>query len=153
MDEKKKNDWQWPVGIIVAYLIFIGATLTFVFTSFGVKWDLVTDDYYAKTLVHQKKIESESNALSLAQPLSWRFEQGDILISYPEELLESGIVGTITMYRPSDVNLDFALPISVDADGTQRIGSSAMRKGFWRMDVAWTSGDKEYFSRSEVFLQ
>jgi nitrogen fixation protein FixH len=153
MEAKKKDDWQWPLGIIIAYLIFVGATLAFVFSTFGVKVDLVTDDYYQKTLVFQEKIDSESNAMSLAHPLAWTMSDGDIVITYPEELLEAGLSGTITMYRPSDVNLDFAVPIEVSLEGTQRVPAAAMQRGLWRMEVAWTSGDKDFFTRSEIFLR
>jgi hypothetical protein len=153
MEVNKKNDWQWPLGIIVAYIIFVGGTLTFVFISFTTKVDLVTDDYYQKTLVYQSKIDSESNAMSLAHPLAWRFVDGDIVITYPEELLESGLAGKITMYRPSDVNLDFVVPVAVELDGTQRISAGAMQKGLWRMEVEWTSGEKNFYTRSEVFLR
>ena len=50
---KKRRLASGLLAIIVAYLLFMGATLGFVFFTFGVEWDLVTDNYYQKTLTHQ----------------------------------------------------------------------------------------------------
>lgn len=151
--EKKKDNWQWPLGIIVAYLIFIGGTLGFVFSSFGVKIDLVTQNYYEKTLTYQEQIEKESNALSLREPLRWQLNGRDLHIAYPAELLEEGISGTLTLYRPSDANLDFSLPISVSEEGTQVIATSGMRTGHWKLEVDWASNGTKYFTRGDIYLQ
>lgn len=152
MDFFKKDDWQWPVGIFVAYLIFMGGTLAFVFSTFGVNLDLVTDNYYAKTLVYQNQIDSESNAMSLANPLSWEISGDELVIQYPGVLIPAGLHGEVAMYRPSDASLDYSIPIKYTDEGVQRISTSQMRQGAWKMEVSWRSGEKDYYTQSSFYI-
>jgi nitrogen fixation protein FixH len=148
-----KEGWQWPVGIIVAYLIFMGGTLGFVFNTFTVKNDLVTDNYYEKTLVFHEQIQAESNALSLQNPLRWEMASASITLFYPAELLDAGIQGQIVMYRPSDASLDFSVPVRFDSEGTQVLQLDHLQRGVWKMEVSWMSGDMAYYTAGNLFLQ
>jgi hypothetical protein len=150
--ETPKKEWKWPMGILAAYLVFVTATLGFVAFTFTVHFDLVTPDYYEKTMVYQQQIDSESNAMSLEHPLEWILDDGDILLVYPPELLNSGLQGAIVMYRPSDASLDLTIPVEVDTSGVQRISGADLRRGLWEMQVRWTSDGISYFSKADVFL-
>ncbi|KPP99146.1 MAG: cbb3-type cytochrome c oxidase assembly protein CcoH [Bacteroidetes bacterium HLUCCA01] len=153
MNLTKKEGWQWPVGIIVAYLLFMGATLGFVFFTFGVEWDLVTDNYYQKTLTHQDQMQAESNALSLQEPLRWELREGRLTLFYPTELSGGGIAGEITMYRPSDASLDFSLPVQAGSDGVQQVSVADMKPGNWTMEINWNSQGIPYYTRASLYIQ
>lgn len=148
-----KEGWQWPAGIILGYLIFVSGTLYFVFMSFNTDWDLVTENYYEKTLVYQQKLDAENNALSLQNPLRWELTSGAVTLFYPVELLDAGMTGEITMYRPSDARLDFTLPVQFDERGVQIIALEQLRRGAWTMEVSWTSGDVAYYTAGNLYLQ
>ncbi|MCC5926488.1 MAG: FixH family protein [Bacteroidetes bacterium] len=148
-----KEGWQWPLGIIIAYLIFMGGTLAFVFSTFSVKNDLVTDNYYQKTLVFQQQIDAESNALSLRNPLRWELTPASVTLFYPEELMDAGIQGEIVMYRPSDASLDFSVPVQFDQEGVQVLPLAGLQRGVWKMEVSWMSAETAYYSTGNLYLQ
>jgi nitrogen fixation protein FixH len=149
----EKKEWKWPYGILVAYLIFVGGTLGFVFMSFTVDWDLVSENYYQKTLVYEDHIQKESNALSLKVPVRIDVNSGEITVFYPADLVAAGIEGMVTMYRPADARLDFTLPMQIDSLGVQRLAAADLKRGQWNIELDWTSGEKHYFIRSDVYLQ
>lgn len=151
--QPEKKEWKWPYGILVVYLIFVVATLSFVFMSFTVEWDLVSENYYQKTLVFDDHIQKESNALSLEVPVRIEVHSGEIAVYYPPDLVATGIEGTVTMYRPADARLDFTVPVQMDSLGVQRLAATDLKRGQWNIELDWTSGEKQYFLRSDVYLQ
>src|SRR5690606_38083719 len=116
-----KPEKMWPYGIIIAYIIFVGITLTFVFFTFTVKFDLVVPEYYSETLVYQDQIDRESNSLSLNDPISWEIKENMLLINFPKEIHTNDLSGSITMYRASNASLDQSFDVALNDDGIQSI--------------------------------
>lgn len=150
---KNKGDWKWPVGIFVGYLIFVIATVGFVFFTFTVKADLVAEKYYEKTLAYQEQIDSEQNALDLAVPLVINLKKDLLTIGFPPSQVPGGIEGTINLYRPSDASLDFSIEIMADEAGVQTIDTDNLSRGLWKVQVRWMSTGIEFFTESSIFLR
>lgn len=150
--ETTKKEWKWPMGILAFYLTFVTLTLGFVFFTFTVHFDLVSPDYYERTLAYQEHIDSESNAMSLEHPLSWEISEGELILQFPSELIASGLSGAIVLYRPSNASLDREIQVEADGTGFQRISLAAMAPGHWEMHVRWASDGKAYFSKSDMLL-
>ena len=148
-----KPERMWPYGIIVAYVIFVGATLSFVFFTFTVKFDLVVPEYYSETLVYQNQIDRESNSLSLDEPISWEIEENMLLIRIPEELRRTEVTGTVTMYKASNASMDQAFEISLNDEGIQSIPLNLFALGKWELQVKIEADGKEYYSEFPIFLR
>ncbi|HAC14403.1 MAG TPA: hypothetical protein DCE78_00440 [Bacteroidetes bacterium] len=150
---ENKPERMWPYGIIVAYIIFVGATLSFVFFTFTVNFDLVVPEYYSETLVYQDQIDRESNSLGLSEQISWEIEENQLMIRIPEELKRSEVTGTVTMYRASDASMDQTYDVALNDDGIHSISLETLAKGKWELQVKVASEGKEYYSEFPIFLR
>ena len=150
---KESKERAWPYGIIIAYVIFVTATVSFIAFTFTVKFDLVVPDYYQQTLVYQDQIDRESNAMNLSEPIKWNIEEGQLQVFVPEELLSESITGKLKMYRPSDASLDKIFDLDLDASGVQSIPLSELTTGQWKLHVLVQTSEKEYFSQFSVFIR
>jgi hypothetical protein len=148
-----KPEQMWPYGIIIAYVIFVVATLSFVFFTFTVKFDLVVPEYYSETLVYQNQIDRESNSLALNEPISWEIEENMLLIRIPQELIQTEVTGILTMYKASNASMDQTFEVSLNDDGTQSIPLNTFAKGKWELQVKIASDGKEYYSEFPIFLR
>ena len=153
-DQKKKSGMGWPVGIIIGYMIFVGATLGFVFFTFTVPVNLEKVDYYESTLQYQDQIDRVSRTMALAEQV--RFELSDdranLNIHFPGEHAVRGIIGRIHLFRPSDFRLDREVEIATDSLGWQTIPVQGMQHGHWIMKVSWDAGGEEYYWQKELSL-
>lgn len=148
-----KKEWKWPYGILLAYLIFVTATLGFVFFTFTVKTDLVADQYYEKTLVYQDQIDRERNALELTNPLQINLVEKYLAVEFPEGHKVGITEGSINLYRPSNSMLDEVITIEIDENGRQLIDMGSKQKGVWKVQVLWKHDNKEYFKESAIYLK
>ena len=106
---------NWGTGIVLAFIAFISFILFFVVRmtmDSNSNHDLVTEGYYKEELNFQKKMDAERNANNLSTKI--RIEKTtygwDIL--FPENMEAQKIKGNVSLYRPSNKNLDFDVPIS-----------------------------------------
>lgn len=151
--ESSNTDKSWPRAIIVAYIIFVCATLGFVAFTFTVDFDLVVPDYYNQTLVYEEQISRKQNMAMLTEPVSVRVIGSDIHIVYPLELLSNTISGTISVYRPSDASMDKVFAVSPDSSGVQFIPGFDLSKGVWTLKITVISDEKEYYGEYPVNLR
>jgi hypothetical protein len=151
--QPEKTEKSWPRGIIIAYIIFVCATLGFVAFTFTVDFDLVVPDYYNQTLVYEDQIIRKQNMAMLSESVSVKVEGSEIQVLYPAELIASELTGSISIYRPSNAAMDKVVSVSPDSSGLQRISGSDMAKGMWTLKVTLISSDKEYYGEYPVNLR
>jgi nitrogen fixation protein FixH len=152
--DKKKSGMEWPIGIIIGYLIFVGATLSFVFFTFTVPVNLEKVDYYESTLQYQDQIDRLSRTMALAEPVRFELssDRAKLNVYFPGEHARSGISGHIHLFRPSDFRLDREVEIAADSLGWQSIHVQGMQYGHWIMKVRWDAGGEEYYWQNELTL-
>lgn len=143
----------WPRGIILAYVIFVTATLGFVAFTFTVDFDLVAPDYYQQTLTYQKKIDSKFNAQQLDEPLQYSMIGEALQLVYPAGHMETGLEGSIKFYRPSDASLDLRYAVLPGEGNVQLVDMSSLARGHWKVQVDWISEGIEYSVEFPVFLR
>ena len=148
----KKMKWNWGTGIVLAILSFIGFILYFVITmSTNKKYshDLVTEDYYAKEMAYQNEIDAESNTHSLIKKIESKKVANGWLITFPTEFDSSKIKGTIYLYRPSNQQLDFELPL-VLINHQIRISDRNMIGGRWNITMEWVYQNKTFMYKEKI---
>lgn len=151
--ESNKTEKAWPRAIIIAYILFVCATLGFVAFTFTVDFDLVVPDYYNQTLVYEDQITRKQNMAMLKEPLLVQVIGTNVHITYPEQILSNSVSGTISMYRPSDAAMDKAISINPDSTGVQIISGSELSKGIWTLKVKVITADKEYYGEYPINLR
>src|SRR5210317_2103331 len=100
----KNKGKSWSVGIFIFYVVFMVVLVGAVFYSTQNNVELVTPNYYEKTLKYDNQIEAIKNTRSLIKkPLfSVNKRKEYIFLQMPEIFSSGETVGEILFFRPSD---------------------------------------------------
>ncbi len=144
--------FNWGTGIIIAFISFIAFILFFIIkmnTNDKYDHDLVTEDYYAEELKYQNDIDKEQNAKLLSQNLTWKKTNEGIVVKFPENFDAKKITGNVFLYRPSNKQLDFEIPISL-SNHNLLIPDKRLLGGRWNIKVDWQYSGKSYLYKKEI---
>lgn len=146
---------KWGVGLFVVYGLFALLVLLFVIFASSQKFDLVTDDYYGEQIKHQQHIEKEKRANSLTTSLKTKFypQSKTIELSFPPEMDFEKLSGYMLFFRPSDASQDKVFPIKVERTGRQKISTSHLSNGNWRIKIFWAFNNTQYYNESDFFIK
>jgi hypothetical protein len=152
MSEKLKSRFNWGTGIVIGIVIFvvISVTMTIIFMTQDV--NLVSDNYYEKSLVYQEEIDKQSRTKTLDEQVKINFNGQAVNVLFPAEYSGKKISGEIFFYRPSNPKLDFVLPIQVN-NGNQIIPVTRLEKGFWRIKLNWVMDGDGYYNESAITIE
>ncbi|MEL1242699.1 FixH family protein [Flavobacterium sp. DGU11] len=145
--------FNWGTGIVVAFALFMGFILFFVFrVQSDSKYDneLVVEEYYKQERTLQAQMDREQNAAGLVHKVQIITEKGGVKISFPEEFNKK-ITGKVSLYRPSDQKLDFEIPFSLSGHHLL-IPKSDLAGGRWDITVDWQYDGKGYFTHEMLML-
>ena len=132
----------WGMAVTVIYTAFALSTLGFVAFAMTKPVDLVSQDYYQRSLTADRTIEATRNARSLGSLLNVAMApSGEHLIV---QIPTAGAVGSVTFYRPSHSGSDQSLALSL-VDGRQVLDLTGLARGRWLVQVAWTSDGRPFY--------
>ncbi|TYB77151.1 FixH family protein [Bizionia myxarmorum] len=143
---------NWGTGMVLALVGFICFIMFFVIKmNIDKKYehDLVTEDYYQQELKVQGNMEKEQNGNSLAQNIRWKQTNEGILVTFPDSLDISEITGKVFLYRPSDKQFDFEMPISL-SNQNLLIPDNRLLGGRWNLIIDWDYEGKSYRFKKEI---
>lgn len=143
---------NWGTGIVIAFAAFIAFILYFVVfasTQDRAEHSLVTEDYYESELGYQKEIDAEQNAKNLAHPLIIEKTDDGLKIEFPKDQNSKEIFGTVFLYRPSNKQLDFELPISPSVIDLL-IHKERLLEGRWNIKVFWECDGVNYLHKENI---
>ena len=145
---------NWGTGIVIAIVAFIGFILYFVITMSTDKtysYDLVTDKYYQQELKYQQEIDAKKNATELKENITINRTEKGLNINFPKDFENKMIKGKVFLYRPSNKQLDFEIPISI-SNKYLLVPEKRLLDGRWNITVAWSYNNKEYLFKKELNL-
>lgn len=145
---------NWGTGVVIAFIAFISFIMYFVISmNINDKYDhdLVTDDYYKQELEFQNDIDKERNAISLDENITWIKQDSGIVLNFPKSIPANDINGKVILYRPSNKNFDFELPIKLD-NHSLLIPKDKLLEGRWNIKVDWSYSGKNYLYKKEITL-
>lgn len=129
----------WPLGIIIAFIIFCSFMIGFAVFSKSQPVELVSKDYYQQELAYQDDIDAINRTVE--EGLIPRLETNgtQLIIRIP------GVVqpqeGTIQLYRPDDPKAD----VHIKFKGTETgIPIHSIKKGRWEVKVKFQLEGKWY---------
>ncbi len=143
---------SWGTRIFFLYTGFVVMIVFFVFRAMSQKIDLVAPDYYAQELKYQDKLDRMNRANALAQPLSWKIENGSVKMVFPAEFNGKAMKGDIVFFRPSDKTKDVSVAVAPSANGEQLISSEKLSSGLYRVQVGWEADGVTYFKEGVIVL-
>lgn len=144
--------WNWGTGIVVGMIAFISFIMYMVITmSVDEKFshDLVTEEYYAKEMVYQTEIDAETNTKNLSEEIKGTKTSEGWLLSFPEELEVSKIKGNVFLYRPSNQQLDFDLPLVLSGSNLL-IPDNKLIEGRWNITISFSYNNKDYLYKKSI---
>jgi hypothetical protein len=143
---------NWGTAIVLAFIGFIAFIMYFVVTMITndkFDHDLVVEDYYQKELEFQNDIDKETNAKRLTSNITWSKTEEGILLEFPAELDYSKINGKVFLYRPSNKQLDFEIPISL-SNHNLLIPDKRLLDGRWNISVDWNYDAVNYLFKEAI---
>jgi hypothetical protein len=145
--------FNWGTGIALTYTAFAAATSAFVAFAMDRRVDLVSPDYYARSLQLDRLMDAERNALALGPALSIsEVSNRTVRVSLPRELAPAA-TGTIRLYRASSAAQDRELALAVNVNGYQDVALEGLASGRWTVQVQWTALGRAYYLQRDVMAR
>ena len=144
---------NWGTGIVIGMLAFISFIMYFVVTmmsSSDYDHDLVVEDYYKAELHYQQDIDAQENALALNEQISLERRGDSLIVLFPEGIDLEKTTGMVSLYRPSNKNLDFSIPFSEIKSSEFEIPADQLVNGRWNVKVTWQNSEKEFMFKTEI---
>lgn len=142
---------NWGTGIVIAIIAFMSFIMYFVIsmsTDHKFSHDLVTDNYYQKELEFQDQIDATRNAKLLEEDVEIVKSEKGLQIYFPK-IFKNEMEGKVFLYRPSNKQLDFEIPISI-TDNYLLVPEKSLLDGRWNISVKVTHNNKEYYFSEEI---
>jgi len=144
--------FNWGTGIFLSFVAFIVFILYFVVLSFRdpqSNHDLVTEDYYQQELKYQEDLDAADNLDKTGWQIQVAKTAEGLRVGFPEALAPQKIKGTISLYRPSNKQLDFKTPIQL-SERQLLIPKSRLLDGRWDIRIEWMYEGKPYLYQNKL---
>jgi len=138
--------------IILAFVLFIGFILTLVYKTFGVKDDLVAEDYYNQEIQFQQTIDQKTSTRNDSIDVVYTLTDNDIVFDFFQHHTKSEQVkGTIYFLRPSAAEMDQSFPFE-SSNGSHRILKNKLHDGLYIVKVKWIQNNKAYLKEDQLYI-
>lgn len=142
---------HWGVAVAIFYTAFALSTVGFVVFAMTRDVELVSEDYYAQAIDHDRHMQAVANADALGPGVSVRVEGGQAEVRFPSAMA-SRIRGSATLYRAADATADRSVALVPAADGVQAIPVSGLAPGHWRLKLRWSADGRDYYAERDIRL-
>ena len=147
-----RPSWNWGVGITLTYLAFAGGTLGVVGYAMTQRVDLVSEDYYSRSLRQDDRMAATARADALGGRVSVALAEDRLSLDVHVPTAASPPpTGTITWYRPSDSRDDRSVAFR-PVDGHQLVPLDGLVRGHWVVQVEWQSAGQTFYLERPVIL-
>ncbi|WP_179344382.1 FixH family protein [Winogradskyella ursingii] len=143
---------NWGTGLVIGMALFIGFILFLVYrmtTDNNLEHDLVTEGYYQKEMELQDNIYAQQNTAAMEKQITGIKNDMGYLLQFPEEFEPQKIKGKVFLYRPSNKQLDFELPLEL-TDPNLLIPDNRLLDGRWNITIDWEYEGKKYRFKKEI---
>ena len=144
--------FNWGTGIVLSFVAFILFILYFVVLSFRdpeSNHDLVTEDYYKQELNFQQDLDAARNLNESGERILVEKTGEGLRVEFPTAFAADKITGTVSLYRPSNKQLDFNTPIQL-SERQLLIPKSRLLDGRWDIRIEWTYQGTPYLYKQKL---
>lgn len=142
---------NWGHKIIVVFAVFVSGMLFLAYKASRQNIEMVTEDYYAKELVYQQKIDETKRTAMLSSPVMISVTSHQLSIKFPKDFAGKEITGTVSLYCPSDEKKDMHRQFDV----TDRVLSMPVPghyKGLHYVKINWNAGGISYYYEHKITI-
>ncbi|MFO1501333.1 MAG: FixH family protein [Verrucomicrobiota bacterium] len=141
-----KGGESWPRVITGVFIVFFAGLVAFIVFANRHSVDLVQADYYEQEIQYQHRLDRVNRTLRAGQPMAVNYDGATRHIVLRLAVAESqSVAGQIHLYRPSNAQLDQQIPLALDAQGIQKLDSTRLRPGLWKVRVEWQVGGEGFY--------
>jgi len=143
---------NWGTALVIGMALFISFILFLVYrmtTENNLDHDLVTEGYYQKEMELQDDIYAQQNTAAMEKQITGIKNDMGYLLQFPEGYDPQKIKGSVFLYRPSNKQLDFELPLEL-TDPNLLIPDNRLVDGRWNITIDWEYEGKKYRFRKEI---
>ena len=144
--------WNWGTGIGIAIISFMSFIMYFVINMTKddkYQYDLVTEKYYQKELQFQDEIDATQNASIFNEKITLTRGEKGLEIKFPFDFPFQKTNGKVHLYRPSNKQLDFEIPLSF-SDTHVLVPEERLVEGRWNIEISWNHQQKEYLVKKQI---
>lgn len=142
------------VAVVAFYVVFALSTVGFVVFAMSQDVELVSDDYYARSLAHDRHMQAVANAgaLGAALRIEVRREAEQVRVQFPQAMA-ARLDGTATLYRPASARQDRVVPIAATPEGVMTLPTGGLAEGHWRLQLQWTAEGRDFYAERDLRLR
>lgn len=142
---------NWGHKIIIVYAVFVTGMLFLAFKSSKQNIDLVTEDYYAKELQYQQRIDESKRTALLSAPVNFEMVNHQLTIHFPKDFDTKKITGDVALYCPSDEKKDINRQFTV-TDSAVNIAIPASYHGLHYVKISWMAEGVNYYYEQKIII-
>jgi len=142
---------NWGYKIIAVYAVFVAGMLFLAYQSFRQNIELVTEDYYAKELVYQQRIDQTKRAGLLSAPVNITVASQELSIIFPKDFISKKITGDVTLYCPFDKKKDIQQQF-IATNNAVKIILSKSYQGLLYVKVYWDAEGISYYYEKKIII-
>ena len=145
---------NWGYAIAAVYGTFASATLGVVVFAVSHPADLVSTDYYARSLEHDSRQAATARAARVADQILTEMQSDGraLSISLPPGRGGEHVRGEVRLYRASDAGQDRIWPLVLDATDRQLVPTAGMPRGRWTLQLVWRADGLDFYAERAVIL-
>jgi nitrogen fixation protein FixH len=143
---------NWGTALVIGMALFISFILYFVYrisTENNLDHDLVTESYYQKEMELQDNIYAQQNTAAMKNKITGIKNDMGYLLQFPRDYDPAKIKGKVFLYRPSNKQLDFELPLEL-TDPNLLIPDNRLVDGRWNITINWEYEGKQFKFVKEI---
>jgi hypothetical protein len=144
--------FNWGLAMAGVYTVFATSTIGVVILAATRHADLVSDDYYERSITFDRDIAAAARGRDSGVTLVL----GDapaprLTVTFPDAAAPA-TAGTVTLYRASAAANDRHFPLAVDGSHRATIQLDGLAAGHWTAKIAWTARGQDYYIEKEIVI-
>lgn len=137
--------FTWAHGLMIALGCFMIFILSLIFFA-GNMGEMVTEDYYEKTIHYQDDIDAADRANTLSQKPEIIEQANGYLIKFPKKPDS----GDVLFLRSNNSKEDVIKPLKLNSRNEMLIHSVDLQKGEYEVSLRWKQDDEAYLVKERV---
>ena len=142
---------SWGYKIMFVYIVFVAGMVFLVFKASNQEFDLVTKDYYEQELKYQQVIDQAANTSKLSTPVSIERKEGELMISFPDEMKNKKKLVDFHLYYAADAKRDFRKSFELNENVSTQALPVGM-KGMYELKLSWEAEGVKYYFEQKLFF-
>lgn len=143
---------NWGHKIAIVYSLFAAFMIGMLILSTTYDHELVTEDYYAKELAFQDKIDAGDNLTNADFGVEVKKVDGVLKLIFDRLPEGNEISGEVKFYKPNDEKMDESHPIILTGTSRDMELPSVGKSGRYKVQISFTLDGKAFYKEQELML-